>query len=302
MAKRRVAGEGTGRKRADGRWEAMLPRACAPDGVRTNFTGRTRDDVVAKLRAALQRRDEGRPVANTRQTTREFLEQWLVSLDGRDLRWKTTETYRGYLRGRVIPALSAVLLVQLGPQHVDRLLEQLKTAGMAPRSVQHCRGILRNALNDAQRWGLVTRNAAALARVPKVTEAQVAAVGPAEARQILDAIAGDPREQLYAVTLALGLRQSEALGLQWPDLDLDGGTLTVARTLQREAGAYRFEAPKTERSRRTVPLPAPLVERLRLPHARSTKSICARVSRGRASAGVDSCSRTRSVDRSQAGR
>ena len=88
------------------------------------------------------------------------------------------------------------------------------------------------------------------------------AVGPAEARRILDAIAGDKYEQLYAVTLALGLRQPEVLGLQWVDVDLDGGTLTVARTLQREAGAYRFEAPKTERSRRSVPIPPTLAAML----------------------------------------
>jgi integrase len=66
------------------------------------------------------------------------------------------------------------------------------------------------------------------------------------------------------VALAVGLRQSEALGLRWADIDLDNGTLTVRRGLHRVAQqGLVYEEPKADRSRRTLALPGQLVEALR---------------------------------------
>ena len=63
--------------------------------------------------------------------------------------------------------------------------------------------------------------------------------------------------------MALGLRQGELLGLTWEDIDLEVGTLRVRRGLKRYDGAYHLDDPKTERSRRVLSLPAPLVPALR---------------------------------------
>ena len=68
----------------------------------------------------------------------------------------------------------------------------------------------------------------------------------------------------WTVALAVGLRQSEALGLRWADVDLANGTLTVRRGMHRVAGqGLVYEEPKAERSRRTLALPIQLVEGLR---------------------------------------
>jgi integrase len=68
-------------------------------------------------------------------------------------------------------------------------------------------------------------------------------------------VKGDRLEALYSVALALGLRQGEALGLRWEDIDFDAATLRVRRSLQRIAGAFQFVEPKTARSNRTLALP-----------------------------------------------
>ena len=60
-----------------------------------------------------------------------------------------------------------------------------------------------------------------------------------------------------------GLRQSETLGLRWDDADLEDGSLRAQRTLQRVDRAYTFFGPKTARSRRTIPIPPPVVRALR---------------------------------------
>jgi integrase len=79
-------------------------------------------------------------------------------------------------------------------------------------------------------------------------------------------------EARWLVGLALGLRQGEALGLWWDDIDLEAGVLRVRRALQRQrGGGLVFTQPKTSRSRRTIPLPGPLAEVLRVHKERQEK-------------------------------
>jgi integrase len=85
-----------------------------------------------------------------------------------------------------------------------------------------------------------------------------------EARRVLDTARGHRNAARWTVALAVGLRQSEALALQWTDIDLSAGTLTVRRGIHRVAGGgLVYEEPKAERSRRTVALPTQLVATLR---------------------------------------
>ena len=107
------------------------------------------------------------------------------------------------------------------------------------------------------------RNVATLVDLPKVEQLQIIPFTPEEARVFLTAIEGDPHEALYYVALGVGLRQGEILGLQWDDVDLDEGLLTVRHTLQRVNREWRLVPPKTTRSRRTLPLPAIVVAKLR---------------------------------------
>lgn len=75
---------------------------------------------------------------------------------------------------------------------------------------------------------------------------------------------GDRLEARWVIAIALGLRQGEALGLRWSDVDLDEGVLHVRRALQRQPdGALKLAEPKTARSRRAVPLPPSAVDALR---------------------------------------
>ena len=113
------------------------------------------------------------------------------------------------------------------------------------------------------RHSLVGRNVASLAEAPKVPEPEIRALTPASARHVLAAVEGDRLEALLTVALACGLRQSEALGVRWSDVDVDTATLTVQRTIQRVDGEYQVLEPKTKRSRRTISLPAPVAASLR---------------------------------------
>ena len=88
---------------------------------------------------------------------------------------------------------------------------------------------------------------------------------------LLEVMRGNRLEALYSVALALGLRQGEALGLKWGDIDLDAGILRVRRTAQRipHHGTQLVET-KTARSRRTLVLPPVVITALRAHRARQT--------------------------------
>ena len=219
------------------------------------------------------------PLAGERLTVGQFLEIWLKDSAARKVRPRTLTRYQGIVRLHLVPAFGRVPLARLMPAHVERLLNIGMAAGQSPQSVAHWRAVLRTALNIAMRQGLVGRNVASLAEPPHIPEREVHPLTPTAARALLDAVRGDRLETLLTVALACGLRQSEALGLQWQDVDLDSGTLTVQRTLQRIDGAYRFLEPKTRGSRRTIALPKPVAASL---HERHTRQLTERMRVGTA--------------------
>ena len=122
------------------------------------------------------------------------------------------------------------------------------------------------ALGQALKWGLVTRNVAALTDAPKAERFEIKPLTSRQAQTLLDAAYGERLEALYRVALSLGLRQGEALGLRWVDIDFDQRTLRVAVALQTVNGKLVLAPPKTATSWRTLPIPVALVPVLRTHH------------------------------------
>jgi integrase len=145
-------------------------------------------------------------------------------------------------------------LTKLTPQQVQAWLNRKMSTGLAPRTVSYMRSILRQALEQACRWGLVARNVAKLVDPPLVPQQEMKFLTPPQARQLMAAARETRFEALIDVAL-LGLRQGEILGLRWSDIDLEGGTLQVRHQLQQIEGQYRLLEPKSQKGRRTVSLP-----------------------------------------------
>jgi integrase len=164
----------------------------------------------------------------------------------------------------LIPALGARRLVALSPAHVDAYLAAKR---LDPQTLRHHRSTLRRALADAVRDGLVTRNAAALSRPPRMHKAERRYLTAPEVRRVIDETQDERLWPLWTLIVTTGLRVSEALGLRWSDVDWQAQTVTVARTLQY-VGEWRFEEPKSRKSRRTIPLIPDALAALREQQAR----------------------------------
>lgn len=262
---RRGANEGTIRERKDGRWEArvILTR---PDGrrARRSLLGRTRGEVRDKLMAALRAEASGLPLPAERMTVGAFLDRWLRDSAKPSVRPRTYVSYASVVRVHLAPGLGQLPLARLSPQQVQAFLNAKSASGLSPRTVGYLRAVLRQALGQAERWGMVTRNVARLAEPPRISRREVRPFSPEEARRFIEVIRGDRLEALYLVALAVGLRQGEILGLAWSDVDFEASTLTVRNALQRIDGALVLVEPKSATSRRVVALPTVAVDALRV--------------------------------------
>jgi hypothetical protein len=169
MAKRRANGEGSITQLPDGRWMARLDCGWV-DGKRRRqaLFGRTRQEAARKLDQAITERERGAPIAFERQTVGQYLERWLDASARSRVRPSTYTSYRSYVHRHLIPGVGTRQLAKLMPQEVQAFLNTKLSAGLSPRSVQYVRAILRRALGQALKWGLVARNVAALVDPPKV--------------------------------------------------------------------------------------------------------------------------------------
>jgi integrase len=180
----------------------------------------------------------------------------------------TRPAYRQKLTLHVIPTLGHLRLDRLTVQHVNELLND-KAKTLSPQSVHHIRAVLRGALNDAVRWGEIGRNVAELADPPRVEQFEPMFLSIEQARAFMTAADNDRLAALYRVAVPLGLRQGEALGLRWEDVDLNDRTLHVRRSLKRIKGAGLVNSEtKTRRSKRDLPLPEVAIRSLRAHKAR----------------------------------
>jgi integrase len=193
------------------------------------------------------------------------------------VRPSTYRSYEGIVRVHLAPGLGHHQLIRLGPQHVQSFLNAKMNSGLAPRTVLYLRSVLRQALTQAERWGLITRNVAKLAEPPRVPDRRVLPLSPEQVRVFLRAIEGDRLEALYLIAIGVGLRQGEILGLSWQDIDLESGTITVRNALQRVDGKLRLVEPKSVTSRRVVPTPRIVMDALR---AHRTRQLEARLLAG----------------------
>jgi integrase len=257
MAKRRGQGEGSIYKRADGRWSAQVT---LPTGKRHTVYARTRRECAAKL--AEVQADPSRTATPGRITVATYLDRWLASCR-ETLRSTTLSTYRSLVRCHIEPRIGAAQLGRLTPIAIQQLYADLAADKVSPRTRQAVHALLRRALGEAVHLGMLSDNAAARVRRPRVARVEVQALDARQVRRLLDAAKGDPYESLYVVAVTAGLRQGEIFGLKWKDIDLRRRRLSVRRSVVDAGGHRGIAEPKTAAGRRVVELPSMAVAALR---------------------------------------
>jgi len=200
-----------------------------------------------------------------------MLRRWLPAKRV-SLRPSTWDGYRRLVELHVVPRLGRIPLRRLQASHLEVLYSELLSrgrrdgrGGLNDKTVLEVHGIIRKALADARRRGLVSHNAADHAEAPKRRRPQ-SPLRAWNAQQLQEFLATARSHRLFpAFWLAAntGMRRSELLGLRWGDVDLESSRLGVHRALVSVAYELHDSPGKTRSSRRSVDLDARTVEVLR---------------------------------------
>lgn len=207
---------------------------------------------------------------DSRMKFRDFIRAWLIEVVKPHRRPRTFEFYARHA-GYATAICGDTAVEALGTRQLEKVLAQLRLDGLSPRSVDHVRAVLVNALNVAgpKRWKLIDDNPAAAIPKIKVPEQEEKALTAAQVAVLLRAIETDRLCALYHVALTLGLRRGELLGLRWSDIDWTAGTITVAQQVGEGEGRKIGIQPytKSDEGLRVLPVGADTLARLRMRQA-----------------------------------
>lgn len=245
--------------RKDGRWSFRVDIGPDPatgkrqQVLRQGFANRKQAE--AALSALLHEVETGTVSRRSRLTVEEFFTDWLASQRQR-LRPTTLRSYE-VAADRVTRELGRVPLQALTPSQIEKLYTRLlekgnRRARFAAKTVRNTHVVLRKALADAERLGLVPRNAAGAARPPTAPRKEFNTWSADELRQFFVCSRDDRLFAAYVLLATTGMRRGEAIGLRWSDIDFDAAQLGVVQTLTTVDSVPMFSPPKTARSRRVL--------------------------------------------------
>ena len=211
---------------------------------------------------------------------KEWLKEWLDNYIKPTAKERTYTRYYEIVHQHISPHLGEYELNDLTPIVIQKFVTHLsqcgnlKTgAGLSPNSVNSIITVIQGSLETANRIGLSDEYTADKIKRPKITEKQVSCFTPAEQKQIEQAVMNDKKIKMFGILLCLysGLRVGEVLALEWTDIDFVKSELTVNKTCHdgkdKDGKFCRVtDTPKTESSRRVIPIPKQL-----LPHLREVK-------------------------------
>lgn len=253
--RRRVNGDGSITRRADGRWMARY-YAWTSSGTRKRISiyGKTRQEAADKMREAQERNRQGIPVPDRTWKLGDWLDYWLDNIVAANRRPATHALYETTTRLYLKPALGKYPLARLSATRVQTFLTGQLSAGHSIRKVQVMKTVLSSALARAMREELVMRNVARLAELPTWERQPITPWTAAEARSFLDVAKDDPLYPAFVLLLLYGLRRGEVLGLRWRDIDDEDRELRVRQQIQRVHGELRVGPVKSTAGRRDLPL------------------------------------------------
>ena len=289
MPKKRANGEGSIRKRKDGRWEGRYTAGCDPTTgkpIHKSVLAKTQSEAKEKLKQAIAEAEKLDMSRAKSYTLGAWIKLWYEVYAEPRLREKTKDYYLNYIDNHIIPELGNTPLEKLTTIQIQKFYNdlqksgriqrythiQLKDKGLSIRVVRGIHTLLNNCLEQAVAERLLLANPAKGCRLPKLEKREMKIlpedkIGPylveAERRGLLAA---------FYLELTTGLRRGELLALLWTDLDAENMTISVNKQVNRINGELVVSQPKTPNSIRKLAIPQRAVELLVEEHAKHPHS------------------------------
>ena len=285
MAKRRSNGEGSIRKRRDGRWEGRYTAGINPEtGKRVfkNVLGKTQAEVKEKLAKALAENQKLDFSKRGKYNIAQWMDEWFENVCKIKVRPSSHQAYRGYIDRHIAPNIGKIPLEKLSAMDVQKLYRKLLTGGrvaraesrnqpkgLSAKTVRNINQVISSAMNFAVAQRILAQNPCKAVALPNLEHREMQTIPAAQLVVFLDEAKASGVYELYYIELATGLRRGELLGLKWEDIDLTAGVIRVRRQVSRIDGKI-VEAPlKTKNAYRTVTISPQAVEVLNAQKAKT---------------------------------
>ena len=284
MAKKLANGEGSIRKRADGRWEGRYTAGYHPEtGKRIikNVLGKTQAECKAKLSAALES-VKGIDVSRADEyTVATWLRSWYDIYAKPNIRVATADRYHLMVEQYTIPRIGNIKLTKLTAHDLQKLYKELMengridrksghgNPGLSSTTVRSLHLMLHNAFERAVKEKLILGNPTENCIVPKIEKQEMKILHPDHISAYLNAAERRNALPMFYLELVSGLRKGELVALQWSDLDEANCTISVSKQASWDT-EHRLilSRPKTGNSIREVSIPQDAVELLKQEHAK----------------------------------
>jgi integrase len=223
-----------------------------------------KSDAQKVLNKKLTSNDNGQLAKKTSITLKEYLKKWLQTIAKARVREATYDSYEYHLDHYLFEQLGGFKLSKLQTFDIQKYYNEMSEK-YSPRTVQYVHTILKNALKKAVEMRYIADNPCNYVELPKKQKREIKVFSSVEAKMFLEAAQNDKHGLIFEFALLTGARPEEYLALKWSDLDISRGIITFQRTLiWRKGGGWYFdEQMKTTHSRRTIPLPKTLLEKVK---------------------------------------
>lgn len=278
MARKRANGEGSIRKRKDGRWEGRYTAGRDPltgKQIFKNVLGKTQGEVREKLKKAIE--DSGRLDLTKagKYTLGQWMDVWFENYAQIRVRPSSHQTYKGYIENHIKPNIGKIPIEKLTSLElqkfyrklltegrVDRIEAENQPKGLSAKTVRNIHQVLSSALDLAVEQKLILVNPALKCALPKVEHREMQTLPAEQLAAFLQEAKNSGVYELYYLDLATGLRRGELLGLKWEDIDLDQGVIRVRRQVARINGKVQEMPLKTKNSYRSIAISQDAVQML----------------------------------------
>lgn len=242
--------EGSIFRKPNGAWIAQVSVL----GKRISHSAKSRAECQAWIRQTLDQIDQGMTFEARNLMLSDYLREW-IGVKRASVRAGTAFQYERLISLYVAPMLGRVRLKDLSLRLVNRFYERLAAQGVGIAHIRYAHRVLHAALEHAARTGLLGRNPAHGATLPKKPYREMTIFNEQQVTSFLVAASSSKFRTLYHLAVTTGMRFSELRGLSWSDVDWIKGTISVRRQIQQMPGlGPTVGEPKTHSAIRTIRL------------------------------------------------
>jgi len=256
------------------RWRIVVDRGRDGAGNRQRdyyyITG-TKSAAEREMRRLLSSADQGVYVRPERHSVADWLDTWITDYAPIGRAGSTLKGYQGIVRRYLKPELGQLRLQKLSAEAIQAMYTRMQLPkanggrGLAVRTVIQTHAVLHKALSQAVRLDRIAFNPADTERgiaLPRPKRHRVEVLGEHKVAGLLNAVEGTRLYLPVLLAVTTGMRRGEILALSWDDVDLVRGTISVVQAWDEGPNGYELKDPKSETSRRTIEMPAILVNAL----------------------------------------